>query len=213
MREIAIVGIGCHLPGGVRSPADLWTLLLNQGDGMVDIPPERWSQERFYDPDPEVPGRLYTRRGGFLQASLEAFDPGFFGISPREAAIMDPQQRLLLEVTQEALDDAGHAGRPPDQKLGRCVDDGGDPRPAEPGDDTSGQAPGCHQTGDRHGQHSGWNDPRNDTIGCANHPLRSSDDAGRCLYDPYTDTIHPEPDPAEDGQCRRSYGRPCGRER
>ncbi|WP_027478890.1 type I polyketide synthase [Curvibacter gracilis] len=111
MREIAIVGIGCHLPGGVRSPADLWHLLLSQGDGMVDIPPERWSLERFYDPDPEVPGRLYTRRGGFLQASLEEFDPEFFGISPREAAIMDPQQRLLLEVTQEALDDAGHASR------------------------------------------------------------------------------------------------------
>jgi len=111
MRDIAIVGIGCHLPGGVRSPADLWHLLLSQGDGMVDIPPDRWSLERFYDPDPEVPGRLYTRRGGFLQASLEEFDPEFFGISPREAAIMDPQQRLLLEVTQEALDDAGHASR------------------------------------------------------------------------------------------------------
>lgn len=121
MREIAIVGIGCHLPGGVRSPADLWTLLLNQGDGMVDIPPERWSQERFYDPDPEVPGRLYTRRGGFLQASLEAFDPEFFGISPREAAIMDPQQRLLLEVTQEALDDAGHAGRVDGRAVGVYV--------------------------------------------------------------------------------------------
>lgn len=111
MRDIAIVGIGCHLPGGVRSPADLWNLLLSQGDGMVDIPPERWSLERFYDPDPEIPGRIYTRRGGFLRASLEEFDPEFFGISPREAAIMDPQQRLLLEVTQEALDDAGHASR------------------------------------------------------------------------------------------------------
>jgi len=121
MREIAIVGIGCHLPGGVRSAADLWHLLLSHGDGMVDIPPERWSLERFYDPDPEVPGRLYTQRGGFLQASLEEFDPEFFGISPREAAIMDPQQRLLLEVTQEALDDAGHASRVAGRAVGVYV--------------------------------------------------------------------------------------------
>ena len=121
MHEIAIVGIGCHLPGGVRSPADLWNLLLSQGDGMVDIPPERWNQARFYDPAPEVPGRLYTRRGGFLQASLEEFDPEFFGISPREAAIMDPQQRLLLEVTQEALDDAGHASRVAGRAVGVYV--------------------------------------------------------------------------------------------
>lgn len=108
--SVAIIGIGCRFPGGVRSPDDLWTFLLNKGDGMGDMPPERWNLERFYDPDPDVPGRMYTRRAGFLADSLEMFDPEFFGISPREATIMDPQQRLLLEVAQEALDDAGLAG-------------------------------------------------------------------------------------------------------
>lgn len=111
MVDVAIVGIGCRFPGGVRSPEDLWSFLLNKGDGMADMPPERWNAERFFDPDPDVPGHYYTRRAGFLQDSLEAFDPEFFGISPREASIMDPQQRLLLEVAQEALDDAGLAGR------------------------------------------------------------------------------------------------------
>lgn len=121
MVDIAIVGIGCRFPGGVRSASDLWQFLLNKGDGMVEIPPDRWSLERFYDPDPEVPGRMYTRRGGFLTDSLQDFDPEYFGISPREASIMDPQQRLLLEVAQEALDDAGHAGKVAGRQVGVYV--------------------------------------------------------------------------------------------
>ncbi len=110
MVDAAIVGIGCRLPGGVHGPQELWNFLLDKGDGIVDIPPDRWSLEKYYDPDPEVPGRMYTRRGGFLTDDYRQFDPEFFGISAREASIMDPQQRLLLEVAHEALDDAGHAG-------------------------------------------------------------------------------------------------------
>jgi acyl transferase domain-containing protein len=79
--EVAIVGIGCRFSGGVRSPADLWNMLLNKQDGMVETPADRWSNERFYDPDPEIPGRMYVRKAGFLQDSLEEFDPEFFGIS------------------------------------------------------------------------------------------------------------------------------------
>lgn len=121
MVDVAIVGIGCRFPGGVRSASELWSFLLNKGDGIVEVPPERWSLERFYDPDPDVPGRAYTRRGGFLTDSLEDFDPEYFGISPREASIMDPQQRLLLEVAQEALDDAGHASRVAGRAVGVYV--------------------------------------------------------------------------------------------
>ncbi len=119
--SIAIVGIGCRLPGGVHSADELWRFLLAKGDGMVEVPPDRWNLERFYDPDPDVPGRMYTRRGGFLSDSLLDFDPEYFGISPREASIMDPQQRLLLEVAQEALDDAGHAGKVAGRPVGVYV--------------------------------------------------------------------------------------------
>jgi len=110
MCEIAIVGIGCRFPGGVHDASSYWKFLLNRGDGVVDIPPDRWNVEKYYDPDPEAPGRMYTRRGGFLTDPPWDFDPEFFGISPREASMMDIQQRLLLEVSWEALDDAGIAG-------------------------------------------------------------------------------------------------------
>jgi acyl transferase domain-containing protein/NADPH:quinone reductase-like Zn-dependent oxidoreductase len=121
MAEVAIVGMGCRLPGKVRGPDELWDFLLAHGDGIIEVPADRWSLERYYDPDPETPGRMYTRSGGFLQDSLWDFDPEFFGISPREASIMDPQQRLLLEVAQEAMDDAGVSGQVAGRPVGVYV--------------------------------------------------------------------------------------------
>ncbi|WP_280455994.1 type I polyketide synthase, partial [Nocardia brasiliensis] len=121
MSAIAIVGIGCRFPGGIDDPASFWDLVLHKGDGIIEVPPDRWNLAKFYDPDPAAPGRMYVRHGGFLTRSLWDFDADFFGISPREAAIMDPQQRLLLEVAWEALDDAGMAGRVGGREVGVFV--------------------------------------------------------------------------------------------
>ncbi|MGY2034547.1 type I polyketide synthase [Nocardia gipuzkoensis] len=110
MPNVAIVGIGCRFPGGIDGPDSFWDLVVRKGDGIVEVPADRWNLAKFYDPDPDAPGRMYTRHGGFLTQSLWEFDAEFFGISQREASIMDPQQRLLLEVAWEALDDAGMAG-------------------------------------------------------------------------------------------------------
>lgn len=121
MASVAIVGIGCRLPGNVHGPDELWDFLLARGDGITEVPPDRWSLDRRYDPDPDMPGRIYTRSAGFLQDSLWDFDPEFFGISAREALTMDPQQRLLLEVAQEAMDDAGVCGRVAGRPVGVYV--------------------------------------------------------------------------------------------
>ncbi|HXL91157.1 MAG TPA: type I polyketide synthase [Streptosporangiaceae bacterium] len=104
---IAIVGMGCRFPGGADNPAAYWEFLAAGGDGLVEIPADRWRAEKFYASDASVPGMSRVRRGGFLAQRVDEFDAAFFGISPREADYIDPQQRLLLEVAWEALEDAG----------------------------------------------------------------------------------------------------------
>ncbi len=107
---IAIVGMGCRYPGGITNPDEYWRFLVDGGDGVREVPGDRWDIDAYYDPDPDAPGMIATRHGAFLD-DVAGFDPQFFGISPREAAAMDPQQRLLLEVAWETLE---HAAIAPD---------------------------------------------------------------------------------------------------
>ena len=111
---IAIIGMGCRLPGGANNPEAFWQLLREGRDAITEVPADRWDIEAYYDSNPAAPGKMYTRYGGFLDR-VDQFDAPFFRISPREAVSMDPQQRLLLEVSWEALE---HAGQAPDALVG-----------------------------------------------------------------------------------------------
>ena len=102
---IAIIGMSCRFPGA-NSPEAFWELLRDGVDAIAEVPKARWDMDAYYDPDPNAPGKIYTKLGGFIE-KVDQFDPQFFGISYREAASMDPQQRLLLEVGWEALERAG----------------------------------------------------------------------------------------------------------
>ncbi|XP_022090003.1 highly reducing polyketide synthase azaB-like [Acanthaster planci] len=103
---IAVVGIGCRMPGGVNSPKEFWDALVRGDDMISEVPPDRWSLESFHDPDQSNHSKMVTRRCGFIH-DIDKFDNTFFKISPREASSMDPQQRHILEVTYEAFEDAG----------------------------------------------------------------------------------------------------------
>jgi acyl transferase domain-containing protein/NADPH:quinone reductase-like Zn-dependent oxidoreductase/acyl carrier protein len=100
---IAVVGVSCRFPGGVRDLDSYWDLLASGRDAVSALPEDRFCLSRFYSPDKRQKGRSYTFAAGVIE-DMRAFDPDFFGISRKEAAEMDPQQRLVLELVWEALE-------------------------------------------------------------------------------------------------------------
>jgi acyl transferase domain-containing protein/acyl carrier protein len=104
---IAIVAVACRFPGA-SDPEAFWDLLSGGVNAIREVPEDRFDIDEFYDADPDAPGKMYTRFGGFLEGIGE-FDPEFFGISPREAVWIEPQQRLMLEMAWEGLERAGYA--------------------------------------------------------------------------------------------------------
>lgn len=104
--DVAIVGMACRTAGGVKSPEDLWKLLLGRECASGEIPKHRW--DAWKRRDVRNTGVLKdTISKGYFINNLEMFDAASFGISPKEAEQMDPHQRMGLELTAEALENAG----------------------------------------------------------------------------------------------------------
>ena len=123
---IAIVGMSLRFPGA-DDPEAFWARLHRGEEATREVPVERWSVDALYSANPDTPGKMSTRYGGFLDG-IDRFDAAFFNIAPREAMVMDPQQRLLLELSWQALEDAGLSpdelyGSPSGVFVGVCASD------------------------------------------------------------------------------------------
>lgn len=107
VEPIAIIGMSCRFPKA--SNVDEFLSLLENGEsGMMDIPLERWDNEKYYDSDVNALGKLYIKQLGFID-NVNHFDAEFFNISPREAKLMSPQLRVFMEASYHALEDANLA--------------------------------------------------------------------------------------------------------
>jgi len=107
--DIAVIGMAGRFPGAPDLEA-FWQNLASGIDSISTVPPDRWDFNLCYDPDPNTPGKTYSRWGGFLEG-VDNFDALFFRISPREAESIDPQQRIFVEEAWKALEDAGYCER------------------------------------------------------------------------------------------------------
>ena len=83
-------------------------MLAEGRDAVSEVPADRWDADEFYDPDPDAPGKIVTRRAGFIE-DVDGFDAPFFGMSKRETRLIDPQHRLLLETAWRAVEHSGTA--------------------------------------------------------------------------------------------------------
>src|SRR5437016_2523883 len=63
---IAIIGMACRFPGHAEDPESFWRVLRDGVDTVGEVPCDRWDVDAYYDPDPEAPGKMYTRYGAFL---------------------------------------------------------------------------------------------------------------------------------------------------
>ncbi|WP_250634474.1 SDR family NAD(P)-dependent oxidoreductase, partial [Pinirhizobacter soli] len=104
--DVAIIGLSGRYPGA----ADVnrfWDNLVAARNSIVEVPPERWDNNRFYDAKKQQPGRTYSKWAGLLD-DADCFDRLFFNITPREAQLISPQERLFMQEVYASIEDAGY---------------------------------------------------------------------------------------------------------
>src|SRR6478609_11321100 len=107
VESFAVVGYAVRVPGAADAD-EFWDVLREGRDAVSEVPADRWDVEEFFDPDPDAPGKIVTRRAGFIDDAT-GFDAPFFGLSKRETMLIDPQHRLLLETAWRAVEHSGTA--------------------------------------------------------------------------------------------------------
>ena len=113
-RAIAIVGAGAILPDAANVPA-FWENVKNGRYSISAVQPDRWDPDLYYDPDPTVPDKTYSKIGGWARDYV--WDPikWHLPIPPRVVDAMDESQKWAIACTREALEDYGFPKRPLDR--------------------------------------------------------------------------------------------------
>ncbi len=110
-RAVAIVGLGATLPDAPNAPAfrdNVW----GKRYSIIEVPPERWKADDYFDPDPSAPDKTYSKIGSWVRGF--EFDWKRFKIPPKVAEAMDEGQQWAVTIAAEALADYGWPERPLD---------------------------------------------------------------------------------------------------
>ena len=79
----AIVGYAARFPGAADAE-QFWQVLREGRDAVSEVPKDRWDADEFFDPDPDAPGKVVTRRAGFVE-DVTGFDAPSSGDSDATA--------------------------------------------------------------------------------------------------------------------------------
>ena len=111
---LAIVGIGCRLPGKSNNPESFWDLLIHGKSAIREVPPDRWDVDRYYHEDVAVPIKMITKWGGFVD-EVDQFDASFFGISPRVMAVRlelkKGKENMMIFLVSVYAPNSSHTGK------------------------------------------------------------------------------------------------------
>ncbi len=103
---LAVVGLGGVFPKA-KTLRQYWANIKNKVDAIEDVPASHWSKDDYFDADQKKQDKVYSYKGGFLDAY--DFDPSEFGLSPNTLEATDPAQLFALVAAKMALADAGYA--------------------------------------------------------------------------------------------------------
>lgn len=108
-KPVAIIGMAGKYPDS-SDLGEFWQNLVQGKSCVKEIPSERWSVEKYFDPASDGEGNSFkanAKWGGFLD-DLNCFDHEFFNLTPFEASYMSPKERLFMQCSWHAIEDAGY---------------------------------------------------------------------------------------------------------
>ena len=109
-KPVAIVGIGAIMPDAVNARI-FWENILKGHYSVKDVPADRWDTNLYYDHDPKVPDKSYSKIGSWV-TNFE-FNPikMRIPIPPTVLAQMDFTQQWGIAASHQALSDYGYPER------------------------------------------------------------------------------------------------------
>jgi malonyl CoA-acyl carrier protein transacylase len=110
-RPVAIVGVGAVLPDAPDAQT-FWQNIRTGWSSIREVPGDRWNPDFYYDPDPSVPDKTYSKIGAWIQGFK--FDPLKLGFAmpPKVVAELEETQKWALVASHQALTDYGFPRRP-----------------------------------------------------------------------------------------------------
>jgi 3-oxoacyl-(acyl-carrier-protein) synthase/3-hydroxymyristoyl/3-hydroxydecanoyl-(acyl carrier protein) dehydratase/1-acyl-sn-glycerol-3-phosphate acyltransferase len=105
---IAIVGLGCVLPGAL-TPSQLWDNVSNARSALSSVSPDRWglSHGRAMGTTSAHSDRAWSDVGGYVRGFESVFDPRGFAMAEDEVLALDAMFQWAMYAGREALREAG----------------------------------------------------------------------------------------------------------